>query len=335
MNDAGRDTPACGFPGGGFTRAARMDTAMANDVFPSCDDARATERLIGHIRDILLLPNVSEGTPLPEEIARAKGLEEILPLLWDVRHMVAALAHGELEYAARTRGFVVDSLKSFQGSLCNLAWQTQCIVDGDAPRTDATSGDRRPGSDKIFDHLAWTINELACASETYKDLSLRDPLTGLYNRRGFSKLAARLLDGEQRDNPAMLVMVDLDHFKEINDRHGHLFGDSVLRAIAGVLRSGLRADDVCCRYGGEEFVILMPSTTREMGLAVAERLLRDVAATRFGTDDISVTVTASFGLARVKLAEDGPLEDALRASIGRADAKLYRAKQDGRNRVVI
>jgi len=162
-------------------------------------------------------------------------------------------------------------------------------------------------------------------------LALTDSLTGLYNRRYFTAhlegLMTRIAAGAQA---AAVLMVDVDFFKKINDAHGHVAGDTVLREVARRLASNVRSFDLVARYGGEEFVVVMPETTLPLAAMVAERLRNAVAGTPIALpergNDISVTV--SIGIAIMD--ERGGAN----ASLSRADAALYEAKANGRNRAI-
>ena len=159
--------------------------------------------------------------------------------------------------------------------------------------------------------------------------SVRDALTGCVNRQH----AMEAIDGELRRARRSqvlpsLVMFDLDHFKQVNDRFGHLCGDAVLAAVGQQMNAVLRGSDLKCRYGGEEFLILLPNTTLPGARRVAELLRRTIEDHPVRWNESDVRVTASFGLTVVT-----PGELDATAVIGRADAALYRAKENGRNRV--
>ena len=162
-------------------------------------------------------------------------------------------------------------------------------------------------------------------------LATLDGLTGTYNRRHFMELAQREYDNARRfGHPLTAMMLDVDHFKRINDRHGHHVGDQVLRILADRCRTALRSVDVLGRYGGEEFAILLPGSTQHNAATVlAERIRRRVADEPIRTDDGAVKVTVSVGVAELdeEMRNPGDL-------FKRADAALYEAKQAGRNRVV-
>jgi diguanylate cyclase (GGDEF)-like protein/PAS domain S-box-containing protein len=171
--------------------------------------------------------------------------------------------------------------------------------------------------------------EVRKLQEELLEQSRRDSLTGLHNRRYFEQSIAGLLaapTGEVR--PFALIIADVDHFKGVNDRHGHLAGDAVLEQFASVLKRALRPDDVICRFGGEEFVILLPGADRDVGICVAEGLRARLQATLIAVDGAQLTITASFGVCAFSM--DGATRDDL---LKRADAALYRAKAAGRNRV--
>ena len=182
------------------------------------------------------------------------------------------------------------------------------------------------GNARLFTELAKTQAE----AEAHEVRANTDALTGLLVRRAFTERAVAALAQAQRlQQPCGLLMIDLDHFKETNDGYGHLAGDAVLQDIATRLLSVLRQGDLLGRFGGEEFVILLPGSTAEASLDIAERLRERVASTPVKTSEIMLTQTLSIGLAAYP--HDGETLDAL---IERADQALYAAKRGGRNRTV-
>ncbi len=166
------------------------------------------------------------------------------------------------------------------------------------------------------------------AEATLTRLAMLDPLTELPNRRSFLETADREMSRMRRHSGrACLAILDIDHFKQINDAHGHQAGDVILRALADLWSDMLRSSDTLARYGGEEFIVLMPETEPGVAIRLLERLRQATSARHLGAGPEDLRVTVSIGLAG--LAPDGHIEDAIEA----ADAALYRAKEEGRNRV--
>jgi diguanylate cyclase (GGDEF)-like protein len=162
------------------------------------------------------------------------------------------------------------------------------------------------------------------------DAALTDPLTGLYNRRGLEGRAEAI---HFRPGGATVtqvwIMVDIDHFKRVNDTYGHEAGDEVLKAVAEALRSTARVADIVARFGGEEFVLVLPDTSAEMAARIAERLRLAIEALSTDVDGQVIRVTASFGVAQ-RAAQESQLE-----VLERADAALFSSKKAGRNRVTM
>jgi len=168
--------------------------------------------------------------------------------------------------------------------------------------------------------------------QTSIEMAITDALTGLFNRRYLeSHLATLIEQAAGRGKPLAALVIDIDYFKSINDRYGHDAGDDVLRDFALRLKRSIRGIDLACRYGGEEFVIVMPETDMAVAAMVAERLRRRIAAEPFaiaqGSRHIPVTISIGIAALRDKV-------DSAAALLKRGDQALYRAKRDGRNRVV-
>lgn len=166
--------------------------------------------------------------------------------------------------------------------------------------------------------------------EFYRQLSMNDGLTGLYNRSWLSDMLPKVVATAHRaGTPLALIMIDLDHFKQFNDTHGHLTGDDALRAAAAVISLALRPSDFAVRYGGEEMMVILPETTELLAVLVAERLCARMRAAPIFPDmrEPLPHITASVGVA---VLAEGMSETDLVAA---ADAALYRAKHGGRNMV--
>jgi diguanylate cyclase (GGDEF)-like protein len=181
------------------------------------------------------------------------------------------------------------------------------------------------------DALLVAIVDVTAQKQAREDLLVRathDALTGAFNRRHVEDVLSKEVErAERHARPLAVAILDADHFKRINDTHGHQTGDEALRAISERCRRTVRANDVFGRYGGEEFVVIFPETNIEEAAVVAERLRAAVADSPIKVGDVALDVTVSVGLAAHAPGHDG---DKL---LQRADAALYDAKQAGRNLV--
>jgi diguanylate cyclase (GGDEF)-like protein len=163
------------------------------------------------------------------------------------------------------------------------------------------------------------------------DLAMHDALTGAFNRRSLETELVRMLARCSRTGDVIaVIMMDVDHFKTVNDRHGHAAGDEVLRRLSAVAQDSIRTEDFFARYGGEEFCIVLPSTTAEKARDLAERLRRNYAEMTVRYADQAIQSTVSIGIADSR--QSGVSMDCL---LNYADQALYRAKREGRNRSLI
>lgn len=188
---------------------------------------------------------------------------------------------------------------------------------------------------RIKTHLSMQtlILDLEKSQKELKLLVSKDHMTQLYNRRYFSLISDKILDlAVRHDKHLTVMMLDIDKFKNINDTFGHHIGDKVIIALANVLRESSRKSDIICRFGGEEFLFLLPETAVEGAYKIAEKIRLRVENMGIKThnEDI-IKFTVSIGVSAVKLQEDKDLE----VSIQRADAALYNAKESGRNKVCL
>jgi two-component system, cell cycle response regulator len=196
------------------------------------------------------------------------------------------------------------------------------------------SADRiEEASISALDMLApWAAVQVLHAAELglMRHLAERDGLTGLHNRRGFDQqLDAEIARFERYRRPFALIMMDLDHFKKVNDQYGHEGGDEVLRRVGEIIQSSLRDVDVAARFGGEEFAILLPETDKSDAVAIAERIRQRVEAADIQAAGQRIKVTTSAGVCAMpeRNVEPGNI-------VRTADQLLYEAKRTGRNRVM-
>lgn len=186
---------------------------------------------------------------------------------------------------------------------------------------------------QIYDvtEIATRKKALEAANLSLQRLSRTDRLTGL-NNRGFweENLEQEFLRSQRSKRPASLIMLDIDHFKNFNDTHGHSAGDDVLRAVSNQIKTSQRTTDIAGRYGGEEFAIILPDTDGQQALAVAERLRQQISKLQLAWDAQLLNITVSIGIS-----EYHTEMPAYQAWIEHADTALYKAKAEGRNRSVL
>lgn len=182
----------------------------------------------------------------------------------------------------------------------------------------------------IFSLSAYLLLMKENTDRLINDMATRDALTGLSNRRYFMEVAERVFERHRRDKKSMaIIFFDIDHFKKVNDNYGHAFGDLVIQRLGEVILGSLRYMDLSSRYGGEEFVIVLPASGLETARIVSERIMNGIAESRFDQHpDFSFTV--SCGLAAGVPGESENLEQYLK----RGDYAMYQAKKGGRNRIV-
>ena len=184
----------------------------------------------------------------------------------------------------------------------------------------------------INGELSQKVREVEALQAALKDQAVRDFLTGLYNRRHLNDVLPPMLALAQRhDEPLALAVIDLDHFKEVNDRYGHAAGDRVLASFGKLLRTRLRRSDIACRYGGEEFCVLMPRTSAAVARAKLDQLLKVWRSTRFDFGS-GVLTGASFS---VGIADSMATPGNGEALLNAADDCTLLAKRQGRGRVMV
>jgi diguanylate cyclase (GGDEF)-like protein len=216
---------------------------------------------------------------------------------------------------------MIGTLKGFNAELERTVEQrTSQVTETNARLTEA------------LEEIEAKNRALVLLNESLNVLATIDGLTGLYNRREFHNRLTMEWDRFKRyGRPFSLIMIDIDHFKKVNDTHGHECGDTVLAGLGELMRQQKRRQDVVCRYGGEEFVIILAETSLDAAFKVAEKTRQLVAESDFRCGDLKIPVAISLGVASAT--EHRPASDTDLVKI--ADQGLYRAKQEGRNRTVV
>ena len=177
--------------------------------------------------------------------------------------------------------------------------------------------------------LHQAIRQLSGVNQRLRELSVTDPLTGLFNRGYLNRmLKAEIKKLSRREDWLSCIMIDIDHFKQVNDTYGHITGDFVLKELANIMREQSRESDIVTRYGGEEFLLLLPQTDPDGAVVLAEKIRTAVQMNQFQTGELIVAVTISCGINGIRNFLEG------RNLVQYADEALYRAKETGRNRVI-
>jgi len=219
---------------------------------------------------------------------------------------------------AEGAGHVIEDLASTNGTfVCDARVAARPLEPGDLVRLGSV----------VLKYLSGDDLEALCHAELRR-LAAEDPLTGLANRGAFSEALGREVARARRHGgPLSLAVLDVDHFKAVNDRYGHAAGDQVLRGLAHAIAPLVRAEQLVARIGGEEMALLLPEVPLEKASAFAEKLRALVEGRGFVHEGDRIAVTVSIGVAALAAGDDAE------ALLGRADARLYDAKRAGRNRV--
>jgi diguanylate cyclase (GGDEF)-like protein len=238
-----------------------------------------------------------------------------------------SLQHAQPEfYSAADKNLLQEVARAAAPALADAAAFEQ--LDGYRVGLERRVAERTAELERVAQERQKLVEDLAAATALLTRQSREDALTGLPNRRHFDEcLAEEIARAGRHDHPLSLVLADLDHFKSINDSHGHAIGDEVLRQVASLIRRHCRAADIIARYGGEEFVLLMPETPLEGAVRVAETLRVALEGHAWESIHPELRVTMSFGVVRIA-ADVAP-----GALVSYADDMLYLAKHNGRNRV--
>ena len=268
-----------------------------------------------------------------EYLTRTVALDERTWASWVLRSAEEAYLLDHLAgHDTRMPVLVLDEATTGAGSLLAVPLRARnrtlgaLLLTGPQGAFDASS---RRVLEILANQAAATLS-LIKDRERQRQLAVRDGLTGLYNRRAFNELLSSAIANEDRRGEGRLglVLLDIDHFKKLNDTYGHPAGDAALRSLARLLAQHLRKGDHAARYGGEEFVVILPGSDEDRSTQAAERLRAALAKHRFVHEGARIPLSASFGVA--VWPADGKQPEALLAS---ADRALYAAKQSGRNRV--
>jgi two-component system cell cycle response regulator len=264
-------------------------------------------------------PHLGRRYPLKPDVNGVGRLSDA-----DVSLDVDSVSRSHAQISFDGKGWYVEDLGSTNGSFVNDERVSRKVLrDGDLLRFGVA----------ILKFLTGSNIETSYHEEIYR-MTIQDGLTGVHNKRYFLEFLDREIARAQRyQQPLSLVMFDIDHFKKINDQHGHLAGDSVLREMGRRLRARMRKEDLIARYGGEEFACVLTQTALPGAMQFAEHLRDLIAKEKFRHEALQIPVTISLGVALLEPLPMNEKVDPLDV-IRRADENLYAAKHGGRNRVV-
>lgn len=315
-----------------------------------------------HIEKLLTSPVPPEFPAGMDEVPKLRSIHDYLVTL---RSVLDAFAKGNLEGDIVLRGVIAGRLKALQANLLHLAWQIQQVAAGDFTQRVEYMGEYAVAFNSMVEQLDGALTSLRHKEEEltkltealqveiskkvaalaarrksesqFKHLAEHDVLTGVFNRRSFYELAsAEFKRAEEEGYPCNLALIDIDLFKAINDTHGHLGGDAALRLLTETIGASLRKGGTIGRYGGDEFVVLLPELGLEAAKKVAERLRKAVAGSTINMASGPINITISIGLAHVS-PEPGRAQSAtfFDSVLKVADEALYTAKKSGRNCLVV
>ncbi|MCY2924351.1 MAG: diguanylate cyclase [Planctomycetota bacterium] len=281
--------------------------------------------LLKALREVVFAPQAPRT--LPDELAANAEAVELYAALLETREFLLAVADGDLSRRLSARGYLPGTLKTLQANLRNLTWQTQRIAGGDLTQRVDFMGEFAEAFNSVTDQFRVLLDKVRL-------LASRDPLTDLHNRRHFMEAAGIELQRARRyELPMSVLMLDLDHFKSVNDRYGHPAGDQILCHTAAILTRGTRRIDLVARYGGEEFVVLLAQTDPAGARVVADRIRAAIQDAPVRVGEALVPVTASIGVGGLSVIGAQTDDVVLKGIIAQADQALYLAKAAGRNRV--
>jgi len=299
-------------------RMYRMPTDL-NAVSQISEEARL---LLNFLFELFVKNNAPDESILPSSMTADPKFREICAQIMDMRTLSASLRNGELDHTVSSRGFIVTNMKAVQANLRHLAWQAKQITEGDYPQKVEFLGEFSETFSEMTQRLLDTTAQLI-------NLANVDTLTKVANRLAMNRfLAFAFSEAQRNDADLCVLMLDIDHFKVVNDTHGHGVGDQVLIEVARRIQSQTRQTDFLARYGGEEFVVVLPETNMEIAHKVCDRILHSVRGMPVVCDEgCCIPVTISIGISR-RQPED---EDAMQI-LARSDIAMYDAKRSGRNR---
>ena len=336
----------------------------AQDFVGKEPDSEAGQDFADLLHFCLSLINDSVLPKVPERLKDIDEVNELHHKISELRTVMLSFSKGDFSGNLRISGSCAGYLKALQANIRHLDWQVRAVAGGDFTQRITFMGELSESFNEMIQQLDSTLKRLTAKEEEllaltaelkqeistrikvekslraseakYRKMAVYDWLTGVHNRRYFMELAQKELGRSLRGNlPMSVAMLDVDHFKQFNDTYGHLNGDACLQHVARIIISSVRRMDVVARFGGEEFVILLPETDLKTAHHVAERMRLALETSPVSLEDgRTAGITASLGVAEVERKEASTdLEGAVMDVISFADRAMYQAKSSGRNQV--
>jgi diguanylate cyclase (GGDEF)-like protein len=286
---------------------------------------RTDDEWISLIYTLLTSVKLPANMEIDPDLTENPDFKKLWRFLDDLRSLSYALSKGDLQKFSYSKGFVLSNLKALQANLRHLTWQTKQVADGDFSQRVEFLGEF---SDSFNEMTA----KLEKSTEALVQLASVDFLTQLPNRRAAMRESEQIHALFKRHGrPYCVLMFDIDHFKSVNDAYGHDAGDKVLQTVSAVMRNLFRETDVFARFGGEEFIAILPETETGGAITLAEKLRGTLEQTPITLSEGTVLhKTVSIGVAEASASDNDFSE-----IIMRSDEALYEAKAGGRNRVCL
>lgn len=285
------------------------------------NDTQTTLQLLKIITALICDVKINENIDLDENIANSEEFKKLYNNILDIRLLSSSLNKGNLDRPIGNKGFVLANLKALQSNLRHLTWQTKKIAEGDFSQSVDFLGEFSDSFNKMTKKLRESNVQL-------QELASLDALTKMPNRRSLTEFLDNIFIKHQE---MCMFMIDIDHFKYVNDNYGHDVGDEVLVHISHILTQQLRNTDFISRYGGEEFLAILPGTSLDVACKIAARIIYTIGQTplKISTGG-SISMTVSIGISTKNNADQSYKE-----VIKRCDEALYAAKNSGRNKFCV
>lgn len=289
------------------------------------DDRAVDKKLIQLLLTLLCSPRLPPDLTIDPRLTDDPDFQKLYSYILALRELSFALHNGDLQHFVEGKGFILGNLKALQSNLRHLTWQAKRVAKGDFSQKIDFLGEFSEAFNEMTSGLKHVNKQL-------RKLASLDSLTQLHNRAALDQfLAAAFITAKEEASDLSLLMIDIDHFKSVNDNYGHRVGDQVLTQICNVLKEQFRATDMLARYGGEEFMVVQPQTRIDQAVGMGNRVLEAIRDTVIELDSgQQLLVTVSIGVSCMT-PEDQSFEDVVK----RSDVALYEAKNGGRNRLCV